>query len=183
MNVAETVEIPTISLTGLRSGDRADLERIGAQIGAAARGLGFFSVSDHGIAPELVDAAFAASRAFFALPEAEKQALSVANSTAYRGYVRIGEEKLDPSIAADVKECFNAGPDLAADDPDVLAGKPFHAVNQWPDLPGFLRCVLHRRGRHPALAALPAPSGDVRRQRLRCGRAHGLRQPHLARPR
>jgi isopenicillin N synthase-like dioxygenase len=130
-------EIPIISLAGLRSGNRADLERVGREIGRAARGLGFFSVSDHGIPQSLIDAVFGESAAFFALPQAEKELLSVTKSTAYRGYVRFGEEKLDPAIAGDVKECYNAGPDLAADDPDVLAGKPFHAVNQWPTLPGF----------------------------------------------
>jgi len=130
-------EIPIIALSGLRSGNRADLERIGAEIGRAARGLGFFSVADHGIPQDQVDAVFAQSQAFFALPSAEKEALSVTKSTSYRGYVRPGEEKLDPALAGDIKECFNAGPDLAVDDPDVLAGKPFHAPNQWPDLPGF----------------------------------------------
>jgi isopenicillin N synthase-like dioxygenase len=130
-------EIPIIALSGLRSGNRADLERIGAEIGRAARGLGFFSVADHGIPQDQVDAVFAQSQAFFALPSAEKEALSVTKSTSYRGYVRSGEEKLDPALAGDIKECFNAGPDLAVDDPDVLAGKPFHAPNQWPDLPGF----------------------------------------------
>jgi isopenicillin N synthase-like dioxygenase len=137
MKTSDDAEIPTIALTGLRSGERADLERIGGEIGRAARGLGFFSVTDHGIDPALIDAVFAQSRIFFAQPQAAKDALSVANSTAYRGYVRLGEEKLDPAIAPDVKECFNAGPDLAADDPDVLAGRPYHAVNQWPDLPDF----------------------------------------------
>jgi isopenicillin N synthase-like dioxygenase len=134
---APAVDIPIISLAGIRAGNRADLVRIGAEIGAAARGLGFFSVADHGIPQPLVDAVFAASGEFFKLSDAEKQALSVANSTAYRGYVRLGEEKLDPALAGDVKECFNSGPDLGADDPDVVAGKPFHAVNQWPVLPGF----------------------------------------------
>ena len=130
-------DIPTISLAGLHSGSHADLERIAGEIGRAARGLGFFSVIDHGIPAEQIDAVFAASRAFFALPQPAKDAIGVANSTAYRGYVKIGEETLDPGKAPDVKECFNAGRDLAADDPDVLAGTPYHAVNQWPDLPGF----------------------------------------------
>ncbi len=135
-------DIPVISLAGLRSGRSADVERIGREIGRAARGLGFFSVTDHGIAQTLVDAVFAESAAFFALPAAEKERLSVTNSTSYRGYVRLGEEKLDPALAGDIKECFNAGPDLAADDPDVLAGKPYHAVNQWPDLPAFRATML-----------------------------------------
>ena len=134
--------VPTIALTGLRSGRSADLERIGREIGAAARGLGFFSVSDHGIPQALIDAVFAESAGFFARSQTEKNALSVTQSTAYRGYVRFGEEKLDPTLAGDIKECFNAGPDLAADDPDVRAGKPFHAVNQWPDAPAFRSALV-----------------------------------------
>ncbi len=131
------VDIPVISLAGLRSGDRAALERIGAEIGRAARSLGFFSVADHGIPQPLINATFALSERFFAQSIAAKERLSVTNSTSYRGYVRFGEEKLDPALAGDVKECFNVGPDLAADDPDVVAGKPFHAVNQWPEVPEF----------------------------------------------
>jgi isopenicillin N synthase-like dioxygenase len=137
VHAAHDAEIPTISLAGLRSGQRVDLERIGAEIGRAARGLGFFSVSDHGIDPALIAAVFEQSRAFFALPPADKEAISVAGSSAYRGYVKIGEETLDPTKAPDVKECFNAGPDLAPDDPDVVNGTPYHAVNRWPALPGF----------------------------------------------
>jgi isopenicillin N synthase-like dioxygenase len=151
MTSNDPAEIPTISLAGLRSGRRADLERIGSEIGRAARGLGFFSVTDHGIDHALIDAVYGGARAFFALPQAEKDALSVVNSTAYRGYVKIGEETLDPTKAPDVKECFNAGRDLAADDPDVLAGTPYHAVNQWPDLPGF----------RPTLVAFHAAALDL----------------------
>jgi isopenicillin N synthase-like dioxygenase len=130
-------EIPIVSLRGLRSGRLADLERIGAEIGRAARGLGFFSVAEHGIPQQLIDAVFIEARTFFAQPAPLKEQLSVANSSSYRGYVRLGEERLDPALAADVKECFNAGPDLGPDDPDVVAGKPYHAVNQWPALPAF----------------------------------------------
>jgi isopenicillin N synthase-like dioxygenase len=140
--VNETPDIPVIALTGLRSGRRTDLARAGAEIGRAARGLGFFSVADHGISQALIDAVFAQSQAFFALPAEAKERLSVTNSTSYRGYVRLGEEKLDPALAGDIKECFNAGPDLAADDPEVLAGTPFHAVNQWPDVPGFRSTLM-----------------------------------------
>jgi len=125
MNTSSSGEIPTISLAGLRSGSREALERIGTEIGAAARGLGFFSVSDHGIPNELIDAAYEQSRAFFALPQDAKDRLSVKNSARYLGYVRIGEENLDPALSGDVKECFNAG------------GVLYEAQNQWPDLPGF----------------------------------------------
>jgi hypothetical protein len=76
------------------------------------------------------------------LPQSEKDAFTVKNSAAYRGYVRFGEENLDPALAGDVKEGYNVGPDLAADDPDVLARKPFHAINQWPALPDFRPTLL-----------------------------------------
>lgn len=128
--------IPTVDLGGFRT-DRAELERVAREVGAAARGIGFFSVVNHGIPGELIDRTFAEARRFFALSQAEKERVSVMRSKHYRGYVRIGEETLDPTKAPDVKECFNAGPDLAPDDPDVLAGKPFAAVNLWPELPGF----------------------------------------------
>jgi isopenicillin N synthase-like dioxygenase len=133
---AAAATIPAIDLGGFRT-DRAEFERVSREIGAAARGIGFFSVVDHGIPAALVDAAFAAARTFFSLPLEEKERISVMRSPEYRGYVRIGEETLDPTKAPDVKECFNAGPDLAPDHPDVLAKVPFAAVNQWPDLPGF----------------------------------------------
>jgi isopenicillin N synthase-like dioxygenase len=128
--------IPAIDLGAFRT-DRAELERVAREIGAAARGIGFFSIVNHGIPTELLEAAFAESRAFFALPIEEKERISIAHSNDYRGYVRIGEETLDPTKAPDIKECFNAGPDLAADDPDVVAGKPFSALNQWPASASF----------------------------------------------
>ena len=43
-----------------------------AQIGAAAKDTGFLQVYNHGIPQEAIDAAFGASRAFFALPDADK---------------------------------------------------------------------------------------------------------------
>jgi isopenicillin N synthase-like dioxygenase len=132
-----TGAIPIIDLTGFRSGDRGAFERVAEELGAAARGIGFFSIVEHGIPSELIGATFAEARWFFGLPTAVKERISVRNSKDYRGYVRIGEETLDPTKAPDVKECFNAGPDLTADDPDVVAGRPFAAVNQWPDSPAF----------------------------------------------
>ena len=41
-----------------------------------------------------------------------------------------------------MKEAFNVGFDLAPDDPELLAGKPFRALNAWPELPGFRETLL-----------------------------------------
>jgi isopenicillin N synthase-like dioxygenase len=113
-----------------------------AALGAASRGVGFFLSVGHGIAPELSAAAFAAARAFFARPLAEKQALSIRRSPHNRGYVALGEERLDAAAAADRKEAFNIGLDLPPDHPEVLAGRPFRGVNLWPELPGWRATML-----------------------------------------
>lgn len=41
-----------------------------------------------------------------------------------------------------MKEAFNIGFDLAADDPELMAGKPFRSLNAWPELSGFRKTAL-----------------------------------------
>lgn len=107
-----------------------------AQIGQAARSTGFFLLSRHGVPQSLINDAFAQAEAFFALPETDKARLAI--DAGNRGWAAEGTEQLDPASGqVDRKEAFNMGLDLAADDPRVLAGEPFRAVNRWPDLPGF----------------------------------------------
>jgi isopenicillin N synthase-like dioxygenase len=134
--------VPVIDIAGLRSGEQADRHAVAAALGAACRGPGFFLVTGHGIAPQVVAAMFGAARALFAMDAAAKHALSIRRSPHNRGYVALDEEQLDPGKPADRKEAFNIGLDLAADDPEVLAGRPFRGVNLWPDLPGFRAATL-----------------------------------------
>ena len=49
---------------------------------------------------------------------------------------------MNPGKPADLKEAFNIGLDLPADDPDVRAGRSFRAANLWPDVPGFRDTML-----------------------------------------
>jgi isopenicillin N synthase-like dioxygenase len=135
-----TVAVPVIDIGALRGGDEAALRAIGAQIGAAARDTGFFAVVNHGVSEAQLDAMFAAARTFFALSFEAKEATAIERSQFYRGYARIGFEKLDPTLAGDAKESFNIGPEFAPDDPAVLAGT--QGCNQWPDLPGFRATLL-----------------------------------------
>ncbi len=135
--------VPILDVSALRSPDLARRREAAMALGAACRGPGFFLATGHGVAPAVVERLFAAAQAFFALPEPEKQALSIRRSPHNRGYVALEEEQLDPSRPADRKEAFNIGLDLAADHPEVLAGMPFRGVNLWPAaLPGFREAVL-----------------------------------------
>ncbi len=134
-------EIPIIDIGPLvgRSGTAAD---VAAAIGAACRESGFFYVVGHGVAPALVDTVFAMSRDFFAQPLAAKQRAAFSGPSGNRGWIKLGNEALDPGKPHDLKEAFNIGLELAPDDPEVLAGKPFRGVNCWPDMPGFRAAAL-----------------------------------------
>lgn len=125
---ASAQSIPVIDVSGAISGD--DIERVANAIYAAAIDHGFFYISNHGIDPALMDKAFAVSKAFFELAEGEKQAVAV--DTNQRGWLAQGMSRLQGSKTHDLKEVYFWGVETAADDPDVLAGKPLCAVNNWP---------------------------------------------------
>ena len=132
-------KLPVIDMQGFTDGG---FERIAREIAEACRSVGFFYVVNHGVAPELMRAAFAESRAFFAQPVASKAALAIERIGGNRGYSGLLHEALDPKAGADLKEAFNIGLDLAADDPEIAGGVPFRALNVWPDAPGFKSTFL-----------------------------------------
>jgi isopenicillin N synthase-like dioxygenase len=129
--------IPVCDVGALRGGSVREQAGAVLDIGAAARDIGFFMVVNHGVPDDLTARTFAAAREFFDLPAAYKERVSMDSTPFYRGYSRIGAERLDPAFPGDFKESFNVGRELAPDDPDLLAGKPFVAPNRWPELTGF----------------------------------------------
>ena len=135
--------IPVIAVSGLTSAQASERAGVAAELGRACREIGFFYAIDHGIPEFARDALFAAARTFFALPVAAKEEYSIKRSPHNRGYVALEAERLDEAAAhADYKEAFNVGLELAPDNPDVVAGKPFRGLNLWPTLPGWRETVL-----------------------------------------
>lgn len=135
-------DIPVIDVSALRTDDVAAHKKLASEMGDACRGLGFFCVTGHGIPPDQLQGMFDASRDFFYAPDAIKQAVSFDKSDHNRGWIGPEREKLDPSNAPDLKQAFNIGFEMAADDPEILAGTPFRGVNLWPDMPGFKATML-----------------------------------------
>lgn len=140
--MAALSEIPVLDVSAVTGGDPAGIDALARQLGAACRGIGFFYVTGHGIDPALTRHTFAMSKALFALPLDKKMAVAMSQSPHNRGYMPFEGETLDPSKPGDLKETFNLGLELAADDPEVVAGVPFRGVNQWPELPGFRTAML-----------------------------------------
>lgn len=134
--------IPVIDISPLLAGATADAATVAREVGAAAREVGFFYVSGHGVPQALVDRVFKTSADFFAAPDSLKRASLFSGAGGNRGYIPLGGETLEPGKPPDVKEAFNIGLELAPDDPELLARAPFRGVNVWPDVPGFRATML-----------------------------------------
>lgn len=135
-------EIPVIDLAPLFDGEPAGLELVAGEIGRACRGIGFFYATGHDVPHSLMERVFEQSARFFGAPEGEKRKALFSAKTGNRGYIPMGGEALDPAKPADVKEAYNIGLELAPDDPDIVSGARFRALNLWPDMPDFRDAML-----------------------------------------
>ena len=133
--------IPVVDVQGF-----SDPAAIGAALVDAATTTGFFYISGHDVPADLTQGAFAAAKAFFARPEAQKASVAVDQN--HRGWMAQGMTRLEGSKTFDAKEVFFWGRDIAPDDPDI--GQPLVAGNQWPETvdPGL------RQGIAPYYAAV-----------------------------
>src|SRR3989337_2639661 len=98
--------VPIVDISGLRSPDRAERERVAAEIGRAARDVGFLYVSGSGVDDALFDDMLEATKEFFALPLEEKMRSYIGLSRCHRGYVPVGEEGVEAGTP-DLKEAFD----------------------------------------------------------------------------
>ncbi len=138
--VTSFTSVPVIDISGLYSPERAEQDRVAAEIGRAAAEVGFFYISGTGIDESLFDDMLATVKEFFALPVDEKMRNYIGFSRCHRGYVPVGEEGFEGTVP-DLKEAFDTALDLPADDPDYLSGNPMLGPNAWPEVPGFAAAV------------------------------------------
>ncbi len=131
--------LPVIDIAPLFAlSDAAAAAHAASQIDAACREYGFFYATGHGITPDLFANLLDTSRAFFALPEAEKSRIAMTNGgIAWRGWFPVAGELT--SGLPDRKEGLYLGEELGANDPRVQAGLPLHGANLWPDAVPALR--------------------------------------------
>ena len=139
-NAPDFTSIPVIDISPLYGEDLADARAVAADIRRASIEAGFFYIRGHHMPPDLMRATLMASKFFFSRPDAEKRAIQV--NGAHRGYVPFAQTTLGRQYKADLKESFNFAFPFAADDPDVVAGKPLIGVNQWPQGEEVWRGVL-----------------------------------------
>ena len=109
--------IPTVDLSTFVNGTPAQREAFVQALGKAFHEVGFVAVVNHGIPKSLVDGFYAASKAFFALPEATKRKYEITGMAGQRGYTSFGREHAKQSKVADLKEFFQIGQVVPANHP------------------------------------------------------------------
>jgi isopenicillin N synthase-like dioxygenase len=135
--------IPEVDFAGFSSDDPARRAATIVALRAAFESCGFLYLQNHGVPASVVDAVFAQSRAFFALPQDSKAAAAPNEPGITLGYGGVGSQALEQGRPADLKEIFQARP------PWTDAG-----VNVWPEsLPAFREAVV-------AFHAAAMASGD-----------------------
>ncbi len=106
----------------------ADFKSFAADLGGSFERFGFAVISDHGIAQNHIDAALAAAKTFFALPDEAKLKYKLPVG-GQRGFTPFGVETAKGETNYDLKEFWHVGRDLPP-------GHPYRdhmADNVWPD--------------------------------------------------
>jgi isopenicillin N synthase-like dioxygenase len=146
-----TARIPTLDIRRYDDPSSAD-DRAAfvAELGAAYREWGFAGIRGHGIAQSLVDGAYDAFRAFFALPTDVKTRYHVKGGGGARGYTPFGIETAKDSRYPDLKEFWHIGREIPRDSAYAEVMPP----NLWPsEVPAFQE---YGYGLYEALDALGA---------------------------
>ncbi len=137
-----SASLPVIDIGGLTSDRQTDRDAVGRALRATCVDKGFLYIRNHGVSERLVEAVFAEAAQFFALPAEEKLTVDKARSKANRGYEPLQGQTLEAGAPPDLKEGFYIGPEHAADDPRVIAGKFNHGPNLWPAKPAGFRPTM-----------------------------------------
>lgn len=123
-------QVPTLSLA-----DQArDPDGFAAALGNSFERFGFAIVADHGIPTELIDQAWAETKALFELPEDEKRGYFAPGGGGARGYTPFKTEIAKDAKVVDLKEFWHVGRELA----QGHAFRNVMADNVWPsEVSGF----------------------------------------------
>jgi isopenicillin N synthase-like dioxygenase len=134
-------QIPVVDLSTARNGDLRARQAVAGEIDRICREIGFFTVTGHGVPPEVMDVLRAKAHAFFALPIGEKRKAIHPVAGTPRGYRAQGIEALaygnDRVTPPDLKEFYHFGRECWPHEPYYTSeeGQRFLIRNLWPREP------------------------------------------------
>lgn len=132
-----TQEVPRIDLRSYHASND-EREAFIKTLGEGLCTFGFLKVTGHGVDAGLIESSYRAFRKFFAQPEEVKQTYDCVQDNT-RGYTPFGKERAKDNPQPDLKEFWQVGQVLAADDPDAS----LFAANVWPsELPEMEETVM-----------------------------------------
>jgi isopenicillin N synthase-like dioxygenase len=138
--------IPILDLAPYLAGAPGADVRLAAELRGACEEIGFYFITGHGVPQSLIDAAFAEAARFHAQTLADKMALLINDHMI--GYLPLGystfrSSEINRNTRHDLNEALFIRRERVPDDPDVLSGKRWRGLNQWPaGLPGFRETML-----------------------------------------
>jgi isopenicillin N synthase-like dioxygenase len=138
--------IPILDLGPYLAGEPGAERRLAEQLRRACEEIGFYFIVNHGVPQRLIDRAFAETARFHAEPLAEKTKLLINDHMI--GYLPLGystfrSSTVNRNTKHDLNEALFVRRDRTQDDPDVVSGKRWRGLNQWPAaLPGFRETMV-----------------------------------------
>ena len=141
--------VPVIDIANFLAGKHGALASTAAELQHAQENVGFYVLTGHRVNQALIDGVFAQTAKFHAQGLDAKLALKANKDNV--GYMPVKGSITKATPVAGVKpqpnlvEAFFMKRDLAADHPDVVAGKRFRPANQWPEskaLPDFRQTMV-----------------------------------------
>ena len=177
-NTSPTLQrVPELSLNEFTNGTPEQRDAFVSDLMTGFQHFGFIILRDHGVSTSLLEQAYDAAAAFFAMPDDHKRQFIVGDN-GQRGYTPFGREHAKDSKAADLKEFWHVGR-THFDDASDYAIDPSHVVdNVWPEQPDNFRLIFEKlygeleEAGHVMLQAL-APSLDVDREFFRSMATNG----------
>jgi isopenicillin N synthase-like dioxygenase len=139
--------LAVIDISPAFQGSRDGAARVAAEVGAACQTLGMFGVVGHRVPGQVIGDIEAVSRAFFALPGAEKDRYRPRSRLEYVGYYGVGTLAAAASSGQsgpkDLFEVYSCGPydDIRAPGPGE---ERLFGLNIWPERPAELQTVWLR---------------------------------------
>ena len=140
-----TQAIPLIDVGPAFRAESGALEGAARDVRRACETVGFFYLAGHGVPQTVIDAAFAASREFHAMPLESKLGLKINENNI--GYLAVNESMqrhstVHKATRPNFNESFFISHDRSAEHQDVVAGTPLRGKNQWPKGHEHMRAAM-----------------------------------------
>lgn len=104
---ASTSEIPIIDISPIFSPSLSDRSGVAAQIRSAARRSGFFYITNHGISPDVIEAAYQGCLDFFRQPDHIKDSAHNRQSSYFNGWKPSRTTRVNPFESVDNRQSFS----------------------------------------------------------------------------